>query len=351
MPRILFPGLLLVALSAPALTIETEECAAAVQRTPFLQVEELSPDARYLATGAAWIENPGELWIKELATGTKRHICKNHSDAINALAFSSGGAMLASGDWRGMVKVWNSATGKELASFKAHDRQVWSLAFSPGGTMLASSSPTGIKLWEMATGKRRASIAIAGEENGRLGPHAGYCLAFSPDGRTLAYGADDGVTRLWDVATARERARLVGDSGPLLGLAFSPDGQTLATASRDGTVKLWNVASGHLKSTLAHKDSLRSVAFSPDGRMLASCYWSEKYTKNGPDNDRYGTQIKVWEIATCKERVTFCLENVDFYVRPLPMQFTSEQGLMTICHDGTVKTWDLRKMADNLKQQ
>jgi WD40 repeat protein len=319
-----------------------------LQRTPHLDVEELSPNGRYLAIGSAWIDSPGELFLKDLATGKQRVICKNHSDAINAIAFSADGNLLASGDWRGIVKIWDIESGKELVAFTHSKRwQVWSLAFSPNGKMLASSSPGGIKLWEVATGRQRAAIRVGGPDRALLGPHAGFHVMFSPDGRTLAYGADDGIARLWDVASGTERARLVGHSGPLYDLAFSPDGKTLATTSRDGSVRLWNVATATPKATLlGHRDIPRSVAFSYDCRMLASwSIWKEDYKKNGAVNTRYGTQVKVWEVATGKERVTFRPENAYYYHRVLPMQFASRgHSLLTLGDDGTVKSWDLAKL-------
>ncbi len=96
-------------------------------------------------------------------------------------------------------------------------------------------------------------------------------VSYSPDGRTLASGSDDGTVKLWDVASGAEKVTLKGHALSVWSVSFSPDGRTLASGSLDKTVKLWDVASGAEKVTLkGHADSVLSVSFSPDGRTLAS---------------------------------------------------------------------------------
>ena len=77
--------------------------------------------------------------------------------------------------------------------------------------------------------------------------------------------------KLWDVARGQEKLTLKGHGADILSVAFSSDGRTLASGSKDRTVKLWDVVSGHEKGTLkGHMGKVTSVSFSDDGQILAS---------------------------------------------------------------------------------
>ena len=103
---------------------------------------------------------------------------------------------------------------------------------------------------------------------------SGLSLAFAPDGRTLAAGIGNDV-RLWRLAGTSATAApiaLAGHDDFIWSLAFSPDGQMLAAAGREGTIRLWRLGGAPTAPTLltGHREWVRSVAFSPDGQMLAS---------------------------------------------------------------------------------
>jgi WD40 repeat protein len=132
-------------------------------------------------------------------------------------------------------------------------------------------------------------------------------------------------------------------------LAFAPDGKTLATGSWDTTIRLWDVARGRSKAVLSgHKGILVSVVFSADGRMLASSRAS--YLGASDDGSKRGSEVKVWEVATGQERLTFFPEKGWSEFSYL-LQFTGNgKYLMTVgCAGGAFKKWDLARLAVNPK--
>jgi hypothetical protein len=162
---------------------------------------------------------------------------------------------------------------------------VKSVTFSPDGQTVLSGSQDGmLRLWDVASS--RLLKTLMGHSDGVMS------VAFSPDGRSALSGSDDDTLKLWDVASGRLRRTFEGHQRGVESVAFSPDGRSLLSGSADDKLKLWDAASGRLLKTLTgHGDIVRSVAFSPDGRSVLS----------GSD-DR---TLKLWDVASGEVLATF----------------------------------------------
>ncbi len=187
------------------------------------------------------------------------------------LAFRPGGHVLATGHDGGDSALWDADTGRKLATLKGHADDVLDLAFSPDGATLATASKDRqVRLWNLSARKVAPRASLKAD----LGPIG--AVAISPDNKTYAVAevANDsaGLIALWDVAGRRVRAILSGHERGVASLAFSPDGKTLASSAADRTIRLWDVATGNPRSPgeFAATESLCHLAFSPDGATLAA---------------------------------------------------------------------------------
>jgi WD40 repeat protein/serine/threonine protein kinase len=193
-----------------------------------------SPDSQYLAG----VSSDFTIEVLEASTGRKvRTIEKAHSWAIYDLAFRPNSKVpcLASGSVDGTVRIWDVTTGKQMREPLGHDARVLCVAFSPDGCFLASGVREGfIKIWDARTWQLLREIP---DPTGSV-----QSVVFDPqDGRVLAWGSTDGTVKVmkgWDAAT-RETRTLSGHTSWVQSVAFSPDGKQIASASADGTVKIW----------------------------------------------------------------------------------------------------------------
>ncbi|MGH7201697.1 MAG: WD40 repeat domain-containing protein [Planctomycetaceae bacterium] len=290
-----------------------------------------SPDAAIIATR----DRPGDdsmrrvrLW--NAATGELLRAIETSEEDVAGLAFSADGTLLVTSTPELGVQVWDVKTGRERRRIEGGlgpmallpDDRVAVVAASGAldvvrvhrlrdGTEVrrfllptsyrAGFSPDGSRLLSLRSQGRSTELRLLDIERGRLlleltgCPTQPTAMAFSPDGRTVAASCSDGESHhvvLWDVFLFEQKTtavpaaiadvhtnrppaprvyELAGHTGKIPALAFSPDGRQLASGSLDGTVRIWEVATGReVHRFEGHRGAVLCAAYNAEGTRLAS---------------------------------------------------------------------------------
>jgi WD40 repeat protein/serine/threonine protein kinase len=287
-----------------------------------------SPDGKRLATASLG----GNFQVWDTATWNELRALKPAGKPLRSAAWSNDGKLLAAG-WDDEVTIWN-ADNYEVLHTVSPAASGGVVHFAPDGRTLLTArfnfsrgERDSVVRWDVRTGARQGSWELT----------AGTGFSFlhvSPDGQTV-YVARHGEARVkaYDAQTGQERFSLRGHSATVQSLAFSPDGRLLASGSQDHTIRLWElsrwkagepqppsrVISGHL-------DHVWSLAFSPDGSRLAS------------SGSRDGLLI-LWDTATGNK-----INSLAGPSRKWPLVAFSPDGATVAAgsEDGAVNFWDAR---------
>jgi RNA polymerase sigma factor (sigma-70 family) len=297
----------------------------------------VSPDGKILATGGGG-NGHRTLVLWELATGKELHVLAGKEHFVQTVAFSPDRKLVASGAEGGGLYLWDVNTGKEVRALKGHTHDVTSLAFSPDGeTLVSGGHDHQVRLWEVKTGKElnkwQTNADAADNEVGlvlRRGvleprPREGIlAVAFSPNGKTVAVGNQDGALRLLDVTAGKVSVNISNNGQAVNSVAFSPDGKVLATGGWDHAVRLRDSATGKELSPLQGHDSYpHRVIVSPEGKQVASI----------GDNT-----VRLWELATGKEVRVFRGHTA----WPADVAFSPDgRRLASGGWDKSVRVWDI----------
>jgi serine/threonine protein kinase len=229
-----------------------------------------------------------------------------------------------------------------------------------GQTLVGGDKKGNIYLWEVATGKRKKTIA--GHRKAIL------AIAISNDQQILASSSEDGTIKVWDLKTGKERITLPRQRG-LIALALSSDGNTLVTGGEDTTVKLWNLSTGNLIETLPVEKEVVSLAINQDASIIVSghsggdiIFWQKQ--GSNPYEPRIFPSINPWEahsVAISIDGTTAasssCQDNIRIWKdsnwkdSPLQAGSSADICLIVISEDGkiiagrssdeTIRLWNL----------
>ncbi|MDQ7808647.1 hypothetical protein Q5425_33355 [Amycolatopsis sp. A133] len=227
-------------------------------------------------------------------------VLRGHTGYAWSPVISADGRYLAACGVDGLVTVWDLTTDALPLVLRGHGGVVSAVAFSPDGRLVAGAGDDGtVRVWDRTSGNPDPVRALP------LGGGAAQAVAFSPDGGHLATGGD-GPVIVWNLADSAPPAVLSGHENTVESVAYSPDGRLLASAGADRTVRIWPVTGGGPPLVLRADDgTVETVAFSPDGKRIASGHsgsdtirvWN---TVEGDGEDPlllHGHQGPVWSVA------------------------------------------------------
>jgi WD40 repeat protein/beta-lactamase regulating signal transducer with metallopeptidase domain len=246
-----------------------------------------SPDGKYIAAGGGTYREFGEVVIWEVVSGRNLAVLPASRYWVEMVAFAPDGKTLYSaGGIRGApgeLHAWAMPPEGGWRVLTAHKNAIAFACYSRDGKLLATSSvDQTVKLWD-----------AAGKEIATLTGHKGFVrkAVFSPDDKKLATSDEKGVIKIWDVETHKEQRSIDAHEHPVYGLAWSPDGKTIASCGGDwrkqieGTVKLWNAETGEGTTfALSEMRDVWNVAFSPNGKYLAVAGGGNK-------------SVQIWDVA------------------------------------------------------
>ena len=313
--------------------LQTFNHAPELVKNPLYDVNiRFSPDGNTIVTYAYdKTSHSSALYLYDVPTNTLRNVIDGPYTSVRSISYSANGNILAvTTSYRGIIYLWyvNNWLGPYYVPFQ---EQVLNpqTAISPDGKTLA----TGRLLWDMSTGTRKFPV-LNNNTNifiSRIGTTAIENVLFSPDGRTLAISEFNSVM-LFDAATGTLLHSIdghLGRSQDVKSMAFSPDSRLLATGSvakyliEKGELFLWDVATGQQKTNFTkHLGNVYSLSFSPDGKILAA----------GIEDT-----VHLMDAATGEISNTFPRKGRNVY----SLSFSPDGKILATGSDDKVRLWDV----------
>ncbi len=217
-----------------------------------------SPNGKQLASASG--DKTVRIW--NIPSGNLHKVIQGHTAHVFSVDFRGDGNRIVTGSGDRTARIWQVNSGAEVTAFSGHTDEVLGVAFSPDGNRVASVSDDGtVRIWNAGNGNEVQLI-----QHGQAGV---YAVDFHPNGRLIAVGANNGELGVWNVSNGNRVHRLTGHKRAIQKVSFSQNGSRLVSASADNTVRIWNAGNGNLLQTIQGMP-VNSAAISSDGFFVVS---------------------------------------------------------------------------------
>ncbi|KAJ7356496.1 WD40-repeat-containing domain protein [Mycena albidolilacea] len=244
-----------------------------------------------------------------------------HRDGVTCLAISPDGRKLASASKDTFVRIWDVEIGHCILETAGHTTPVLSVAFSPDGSQLVSAAEDGpIRVWDVQTGLTLVQfVGHSGAVNS---------VVYTTDGERVVPGSKDLTIRIWSIETANLKSFPFLHLGHIstLSTVFTLDASRITIGRWDRQVNIWNTSTGVAETTLYHRGYASSVAFSPDGSLVAS----------GCGDGL----IRIWKVSSGKLLGELDKHPMDSEVRAVVFSADGRR-LFSASADATIRVWSM----------
>lgn len=273
-----------------------------------------SSDGKLIASGGSdniiTIRNVNGLDIARTLSG--------FTGSVNSVIFSPDNLFIAACSEDKTIRIWRTADGSLIRTLAGHTATVSSIAFSPDGQYLISGSyDKNLMIWRVSDGVLIKTLS------GHIS--AITAVAYSPDGEMLASGSapDENKIKIWDAHNLSFVKDIADSVNSALTLAYSPNSQYLACGYADGSIKLRNASTGNKIYELSgHSSSISGVSFSSDGSQLVS--------------SSFDKTVKIWRISD--GAVNFNLSGHNDIVKQA-IFYNDGQTVASCGYDKLIKFW------------